>query len=134
MMTVAVFGLLAVFPQTLRSTRKSGEISVLNHMAAQHLEYVKSVDYISADLATGTHPSQSSDSTGDKYYPVAGFAEEYSARWIVTSGPTDAGGTAESQMKTVTIEVSHRLRYKLDGTVIDDPDGIEVTLQTYVTE
>ena len=133
-MIVGIFAVLAVFPQALRTTRESGRASVLNHLAAQQVEYLRSVGYAHTDMATGTHPSIANDSTGQKYYPVSGFAEQYSMRWIVSSGPTDGTGTAESQMKTVRIEATYLIRYDNSANPISDPDGIEVEFATFLSE
>ena len=133
-MMVGVFSLLAVFPQALRMTRESGRTSVLNHLAAQQVEYLRSIDYGGSDLATGTHPTIANDSTGAKYYPVSAFSEEYSMRWIVGAGPTDGTGTAEAAMKSVTIEVTYLIRYDNSANPIDNSDGIQVMFRTYLAE
>jgi len=133
-MLVGIFTILSVFPQALRMTRESGRSSVLNHLAAQQVEYLRSVGYGHSDLATGTHPTIANDSTGKEYYPVSGFSEEYSMRWIVSSGPTDGTGTVESQMKTVRVEVTYLIRYDNSANPIPDPDGIEIVFGTFVSE
>jgi prepilin-type N-terminal cleavage/methylation domain-containing protein len=133
-MTVGVFSILAVFPQSLRMTRESGHMSVLNHLAAQQVEYLRSVGYGHTDMAIGTHPTIASDSTGKKYYPVSGLDEEYSMRWIVSTGPTDGTGTAEASMKTVTIEATYLIRYDISADPIADPDGIQITFTTFVSD
>jgi prepilin-type N-terminal cleavage/methylation domain-containing protein len=133
-MTVGVYAVLAVFPQALRITRDSGRLSTLSHLAAQQVEYLRSIDYGSSELALGTHPTIQTDAGGSKYYPVSGFDEVYSMRWIVTAGPTTGSGSAQADMKTVRIEATHRIRYDDSGNVIDNPEGLSVVLRTFIAD
>lgn len=133
-MLVGVYSILAVFPQTLQSVRNSGKRSVLNHLVSQQVEYLRSVGFAHSDMGAGTHPTLQTDSTGSKYYPVSGFDEIYSMRWIVSGGPTDGTGSAVAGLKTVTIEASHGLRYDGSGNPIADPEALLVSLTTYVAE
>ncbi len=133
-MIIGVLGLLAVFPQSLNSTRQSGRMSVLNHLVTQKLEQLRAQDLSDADLALGTHPTIATDSRGDRYYPVPGFPELYSLRWTVTAGPTDATGTAEPDLRTVAIEATHLVRYDLLANPVSRPNSREATSLTFVTD
>ena len=134
LMIVGIFGLLAVFPQALTSARESGRVLILNRIAAEHLEQLRSLPYGAADLATGTHPPQQFDSDSDRYYPVGGMDQSYSVRWIVSAGPTDQTGTPEPDMKTVTVEATYLVRYTAAGAPIADQDSLESVFHTFVTE
>ena len=71
-MSIGTFSLLAVFPQALDSVRKSGNTSILNHLASAKVEELRLLDYADTDLDIGTHPSLSTDGNGKKYYAVSG--------------------------------------------------------------
>ena len=88
----------------------------------------------SADLNLGTHPAQSTDGSGSRYYAVSGYSEDYSLRWIVAAGPTDGSGSAVSGLKTVALEATWNVRYDTSGNPIDSPHGLEVVLRTLVVE
>jgi len=134
LMIVGIFGLLAVFPQALGSARESGRVLILNRIAAEQLEELRALPYGAADLATGTHPPQQFDSDLERYYPVSGMDQSYSLRWIVSAGPTDQSGTAEPDMKTVTVEATYLVRYTAGGAPSTNQDSIESVYHTFVTE
>ena len=133
-MIVGVFGLLAVFPQALGNARDSGRLLILNRLAAEQLEELRSLRYGTADLALGTHPTQQLDSDWNNYYPVTGMDETYSLRWIVAPGPTDQTGTPEPDMKTVTVEATYLMRYTAGGSPLVTPTSVETVFKTFVTE
>ncbi len=134
-MIVGVFGVMAVFPQTLRSTKQSGRMSVLSQLAIEKMEQLRSRDLSDADLLIGTHPPKVDDSTSQKYYPVPGFPEEYSLRWVVTAGPSDGAGNAEAQMRSVAVEATYRVRYIGVSSQPDyGTDSLELTSSTFVTD
>ena len=114
-MIMGVIGLLAVFPQALGSARASGHMLILNRLAAERLESLRSLPYNAAELTLGTHPTQQFDSDSENYYPVTGMNEAYSLRWVVAAGPTDQSGTPEPDMKTVTVEATFLMRYTSGG-------------------
>lgn len=133
-MIIAVFGIFAIFPQALGSAKQSGRTSVLSQLAAEKLEQLQSLDLSSADLSNGVHPALANHSSGDKYYPVPGFSEDYSLRWTVSAGPTDGSGTAESEMRSVTVEATYFVRYDSLGTAIPGTLSREVACGTFVTD
>ena len=133
-MVVGVYAILAVFPQALRISRDSGRASALNHLGSQQIEYLRSLDYGHTDLAIGTHPTLQNDSTGQNYYPVSGFPEEHSMRWIVSAGPKDGSGTVEALMKTVIVEATFRVRYDASANPIEIPESLSVAFQTFLVQ
>ena len=72
LLVVGVVGMLGIFPQGYLGTTNSGRISVLNHLAAESIEQLRSLPYDDSDLAAGEHPAQAIDSTGQRYYPIPG--------------------------------------------------------------
>ncbi len=134
-MIVGIFGVLAVFPQSLRSTKQSGRMSILNQLLTEKVEQLQSRDLSDADLLLGLHPPKVTDSAGKNYYPVPGFPEEYSLRWLVAPGPTDGGNAPEPQMRTITLEATYRVRYT---GVANDPDygsdSLEFVSRTFVAD
>jgi hypothetical protein len=132
-LTVGVLGLFAVFPQALGSARDSSHKLVLQQLANEKLESLRALDYDDLDLALGIHPTQQADSNSAHYYPVPAFPEEYSLRWTVQAGPTDGGGTAEANMKTIVIEATYRVRYTLAEVPIVQDGGFTTRVHTYLT-
>ena len=133
-MVVGIVGILAVFPHAYRTTKTAGRLSVLNHLAVQKTEYLRSINYNGAELSAGIHPALQTDSSGAKYYPVPGFGEEYSLRWRVLNGPTDKNGNPEPDMKTIVVEVTHLVRYTILEVPIKVPQSLEVVFRTYITD
>ena len=133
LMLVGILGIMAALLQSYSTTKDMGRKSILNHMASEKIEELRSLDYTHADLAAGTHPSISTDADGAHFYPVAGYGDEYSLRWIVSAGPTDGGGSAEPNMKTVTVEATSRQRYTSGGAAIASTQSLETVLVTFVT-
>ena len=130
-MTIGVFGVLAVFPNSFRSAKESGHRSVLNHLISEKLDGLRALDDADSDLALGTHPTQQFDSESNRYYPVPGFSEEFSLRWTVTNGPTDGSGSSVALMKIVVVEGTHLVRYTSTGTPIEGLGGVTVVVPTY---
>lgn len=133
-MAVVLAALLAGFVETYRSTRSAGRSSVLSHAAAEKLEQLALLDYGHGDLGAGTHPTQAIDSSGARYYPAPGFDEDYSLRWIVSGGPTDAAGNEVAHMKTIVVEATYRVRYTEAGLPIPTPGSLHVVLQSFRSE
>ena len=133
-MIIGVFGVLAAFPQAFRSAKESGRRSVLNHLVGEKLDDLRSLDYADTSLDLGTHPAQEFDSQSQRYYPVAGFPEEFSLRWTVTNGPTDQSGSSVAGMKIVVVEGTHLVRYTSSGTPIEETDSVTVVVPTYLAE
>jgi Tfp pilus assembly protein PilV len=131
-LAVGILGLLALYPQSLESARRSGESLVLHQLANERMEALRSLAHDDADLNAGVHPATVFDSNGDRYYPVSGFPEQYSVRWTVQAGPTDGTGTAEPNMKTVTVEASYRVRYTAGGDPITENASQTVPLRIYL--
>jgi hypothetical protein len=121
---------MAVFPQALRTTKESGRLSVLHHLASEKLDELRSLDHVHSDLDLGPHPSAAFDTSGARYYPVTGFGEAYSLRWTVLPGPTDGSGTPVAGLKTIVVEATHGVRYDSSGNAIPDADGLTAALRT----
>jgi Tfp pilus assembly protein PilV len=134
LMAVGILGLLAIFPQALGSARDSGRRMVLNQLASQKLEELRSLGYTDADLTLGVHPAQSTDSDGQNYYAITSMPEDYSMRWTVAAGPTDGSGSAEANMKTVTVEAAYRVRYTAGGDPIPRTGSYANVFRTFITE
>jgi hypothetical protein len=134
LMIMGILGVLAAFPQALGSARDSGRKLILNRLASQQLETLRALPYNDTDLGMGFHPAQQFDSAGDRYYPVTGLSEEYSMRWRVQTGPTDQSGTAEPNMKRVTVEATYETRYSSAGAPITESRSYETVFHTYVTD
>lgn len=133
-LAVALSGLLAAFAETYRATRQAGRMSVLNHLANEKLDELVSLSYTHADLTLGTHPTQSTDSKGEKYYAIAGHDENWSLRWIVTTGPTDGSGTAVANMKTIVVEAAFATRYTAGGVAVQKPTSVNVSFRSFVAQ
>ncbi|MCP3980193.1 MAG: hypothetical protein GY716_12885 [bacterium] len=133
-MVVGILGLMAMFPQSYATVTNSGRLSAIGHLASQQLEELRSLDYADTELSTGTHPAQSTDSGGSRYYAASGFDENFSLRWIVSAGPTDSSGTAVAAMKTIVVEATYGVRYDNSGKVLANDDGLTVRLNTLVAE
>ncbi len=133
-MTIGIFGVLAAFPHAFRSAKESGHRSVLNHLVSQKLDDLRSLDYSDSNLSLGTHPTQATDSESKRYYPVAGFPEEFSLRWTVSNGPTDSSGASVANMKIVMVEGTHLVRYTSSGTPIEEIDSVTVVTPTYLAD
>ena len=133
-MIVGLVSVMAVFPQSLGTARASSRVLVLNRLATERAESLRAMDYFQADLSAGTHPAVGFDSHGDRYFPVAGFPEEYSLRWRVQAGPTDGSGTAEPDMKTIVIEATYWVRYTAGGAAIRTPESVTTRFQTFLTD
>jgi uncharacterized protein (TIGR02598 family) len=133
-MVLGLVSVMAVFPQSLGTARESSRILVLNRLATEQLEELRSLHFEDSDLSSGTHPTQQFDSNGDRYYPVTGFPEEYSLRWTVQAGPTDGSGTADPNMKTVVVEATYWVRYNAGGVPIENPGSVTARFQTFVAE
>ena len=134
LLTVGVLGVFTVFPQALGSARESGRKLVLQQLANERLEALRALAYDDLDLALGVHPPQQSDTSAARYYPVAAFPEEYSLRWTVQAGPTDASGTPDPKMKTIFVEATHRVRYTLAGVPIVQSGSLTTRVHTYLAE
>ena len=122
LMAVGILGLLAIFPQALGSARDSGRRMVLNQLASQKLEELRSLGYTDADLTLGVHPAQSTDSDGQNYYAITSMPEDYSMRWTVAN------------MKTVTVEAAYRVRYTAGGDPIPRTGSYANVFRTFITE
>ena len=133
-MTIGIFGVLAAFPHAFRSAKESSHRSVVSHLVSERLDDLRSLDYGDSTLALGTHPTLSSDSQSRKYYPVAGFPEEYSLRWTVTNGPTDSSGSSVADMKIVVVEGTYLVRYTSSGTPVEQTDSVTVVTPTYLAD
>ena len=132
-LALSLTAVVAVFPQAYRSTNDAGRMSVLNRLAAQKVEELRSYELGNADLSIGTHPTQQIDSSGAAYYPLPGYGEEFSLRWLVTGGPTDGFGTPEPGMLTVIVEATYLTRY-VSTAAVPGPGSLEATTTTYVTD
>ena len=130
---VGVLGAMAVFPQAIGAAHQSSHRLVLNQLTNEKLESLRALDYNHDDLTVGVHPPQQFDSHGEVYYAVPGFAEDYSLRWTVQTGPTDGSGTAEPNIKTVVVEATYWVRYTLGGVPIEDDASLSIQVQTYLT-
>ncbi|MCP3980727.1 MAG: hypothetical protein GY716_15605 [bacterium] len=133
-MLVGIFGVMSVMPESLRSTKQSGRISVLAQLASEKLEQLRAEDLASTDLTIGVHPTSATDSSGRYYYPVPSFPEEYSLRWTVSAGPSDGAGTAAAGMRTVRIQASYSIRYTSGGQAIYDANSREVWAESFFIE
>lgn len=132
-LAVGVLGTLAVFPQALNTSRRSSETLTLRELAVERAETLRSLPFDHADLAIGVHPIQQTDSVGAGYYPVAGFPQAYSVRWVVSAGPTDGAGVADPNLKTVQVDATHRIRYTNTGNQIPNATGQRSRIQFYVS-
>ena len=132
-LVVGVLGMLAVFVQAFNDTTNSGRSVVLNHLAAEKLEELRSLPFDVDELSTGTHPDQANDATGQKYYPAPGFDEDISLRWEVGAGPTDGSGTPEPSIKTIVVEATYRVRYTVEGVPITSATSLEASSGTLIT-
>jgi uncharacterized protein (TIGR02598 family) len=133
-MIVGLVSVMAVFPQSLGTARESSRILVLNRLATEQLESLRSLVYDDSDLSSGVHPTIQFDSDGDRYYAVTGFPEEYSLRWTVQAGPTDGSGTAEPNMKTIVVEATYWVRYTGGGVPIENPGSVTARFQTLLAD
>jgi uncharacterized protein (TIGR02598 family) len=133
-MIVGLLSVMAIFPQSMGTARESSRILVLNRLATEQLEELRSLNYEDSDLSSGTHPTLQFDSNGDRYYPVTGFPEEYSLRWAVQAGPTDGSGTAEPNMKTIVVEATYWVRYTAGGVPIENPGSVTTQFQTLLAD
>ena len=133
-MIVGLVSVMAVFPQSLGTARESSRILVLNRLATEQLELLRSLNYEDSDLSSGAHPTLQFDSDGDRYYPVTGFPEEYSLRWAVQAGPTDGSGTAEPNMKTIVVEATYCVRYTAGGAPIENAGSVTTRFQTFLAD
>ncbi len=129
-----LLGLLAIFPKAYDTTKGSGHRLVLVHLANERLESLKVTDLSSPLLTNGVHPARQTDSNGDGYYPVAGFPEEYSVRWIVSDGPTTATGNPEPGVKTIVLEATLLVRYTLLGDSVPGDRSRQVVMKTCVSQ
>ena len=129
---VGITAVIAAFPQAYRTTTDAGRMSVLNHLINEKMEELRSLEITDSDLSIATHPAQANDSGGNKYYPVPGLSEEYSLRWVVSAGPTDGGGTAEPEMRTVVVQATFMTRYTTAGAPLTTERSIEVRSLTYL--
>ncbi len=132
-LALSLTAMMALFPQAFRSTNDAGRMSLLNRLASQKIEELGSQPLGHADLSIGTHPGQQTDSSGANYYPLPGYGEEFSLRWIVTAGPTDGTGTPEAGVRTTRVEATYLTRYA-STTAVRGPGSLEATLTTYVTD
>jgi hypothetical protein len=133
-MIAGLVAVMAVFPQSLGTARESSRILVLNRLATEKLELLRSRVYDHADLSSGVHPTVQFDSHGNRYYPVPGFPEDYSLRWTVQAGPTDGSGTAEPDMKTIVVEATYWVRYTAGGAPIENSGSVTTRFQTLVAD
>ncbi len=129
-MIVGVFGVLAVFPNAFQSAKESGRRSVLNHLVSEKLDDLR----LSGAATLGTFPTQQFDSQNRRYYPVAGFPEEFSLRWTVSNGPTDGSGSSVAGMKIVVVEATHLVRYTSSGTPIEETGSVTIVMPTYLAD
>ena len=134
LLIVGVVGMLTVFPQAFRNTTNSGRETVLNHLMMEKVEELRGLPLAHADLGAGTHPAQAFDSSGARYYPVSGFGEEVSLRWLVSAGPTDGTGTAEPDIRTIVIEATYLVRYTAGGAPITGDNSLEASFGTLLTD
>ena len=132
LLAIVLTSVLTVFPQAYHTTTNAGRVSVLNHLVSEKMEELRSYALTHADLSNGIHPTQATDSNGDNYYPVPGFGEQYSLRWIVGPGPTDGTGTAEPNMRTVVVQATYMTRYTSGGAALTTDLSLEVRALTYV--
>jgi type II secretory pathway pseudopilin PulG len=133
-MIVGLVTVMAVFPQSLGTARESSRILVLNRLATEQLESLRSLDYDDSELSSGVHPTLQFDSNFDRYYPVSGFPADYSLRWTVQAGPTDGSGTAEPNMKTIVVEATYWVRYTAGGVPIENPGSVTTRFQTFLAD
>jgi Tfp pilus assembly protein PilV len=133
-MIAGLVSVMAVFPQSLGTARESSRHLVLNRLAMEKLELLRSLDFDDADLSPGVHPTIQFDSNGNRYYPVSSFPEEYSLRWTVQAGPTDGSGTAEPEMKTITVEATYWVRYTSGGVPVENAESVTTRFRTVVAE
>lgn len=138
---VAVVGTVAVLPHAYRQTNEAGIRSVLNHLATDKLEELRSLDFNHPDLdmhptqIRGLHPARVNDSQGKKYYPVPGLDENYSLRWRVSRGPTDGTGTQVDGIKIIDVEATFRIRYITPAAFpVYETASQEIILTSYVVE
>lgn len=108
---VGVLGLVTMFVYATRMGVQAGHRSVLNHLAAEKLDQLRSLDFNHPDLSPGIHPAMAPVGGGstEYYYPVPGFSADWSLRWVVTEG------TPEPGMKTVVVEAGYLVRYDSAG-------------------
>jgi len=116
---VGVLGLVTMFVYATRMGIRAGHMSVLNHLAAEKMDQLRSLDFDHADLSPGVHPAIAAVGPGSSeyYYPVPGFSADWSLRWIVTA---DA---PEPDMKTVVVEAGYLVRYDSAGNRLPLPRG-----------
>jgi len=133
-MIAGLVSVMAVFPQSLGTARESSRVLVLNRLAMEKLELLRSLDFDDGDLSLGVHPAIQFDSNGNRYYPVSSFPEEYSLRWTVQAGPTDGSGTAEPDMKTITVEATYWVRYTSGGAPVENAGSVTTRFRTFVAD
>ena len=133
-LAVSIVGMLAAFPQAFRATMSSGQVAVLNYLATEKLEQLRALPYDDSDLNAGVLPALATDSTGQRYYPVPRYDENFSLRWTVSNGPTDGTGTPVPFIKTVVVEATHRTRYTILGVRIMNENSLTAVIGTLVTE
>jgi prepilin-type N-terminal cleavage/methylation domain-containing protein len=130
-LSVAIIGIIALFPRGYSHIGTAGRISTMNHLGQQKLDQLRTLSYDDGNLMEGTHPSTGLpevpvylDSSGTNIYA------NYSIRWKVQDD------TPQTGMKQVIVEVGHQY---IDGAgnVIDEDKVLHqrvVYFQTYFSE
>lgn len=115
---VGVLGLVTMFVYATRMGVRAGQMSVLNHLAAEKIDQLRSLDFDHPDLSPGIHPAVAPvGCTLECYYPVPGFSADWSLRWVVTAN------APEPNMKTVVVEAGYLVRYDSAGNRLPLPRG-----------
>ncbi|MCS7311917.1 MAG: prepilin-type N-terminal cleavage/methylation domain-containing protein [Acidobacteria bacterium] len=115
---VGVLGLMTLFVYATRMGIRAGHMSVLNHLVAEKIDQIRSLDFDHPDLSPGIHPAIAPVGGGTEYYyPVPGFSADWSLRWVVTEN------TPEPNMKTVVVEAGYLVRYDSTGHRLPLPRG-----------
>lgn len=102
-LAVGILGALQLFPQNYDEIGTAGRISIMNHLAQQKLDQLKTLSYTASDLTAGVHGSPNPERV--TYISPSGnnVFENYTIRWEVRDDKP------QERMKTVIVEVGHQL-------------------------
>lgn len=134
-LSVAIIGIVALFPTSYSHIKSAGRISTMNHLGQQKLDQLRDLDFDDANLADGTHP------TGGEPFPErpsyiaddgTDIYDDYTITWEVRDDAEDEG----DDMKTVIVTVGHQL-YDSDGDLLEASKVLhqqQLQFQTYISE
>jgi prepilin-type N-terminal cleavage/methylation domain-containing protein len=133
-LSVAIIGIVALFPTGYSHIKSAGRISMMNHLGQQKLDQLRNMDFQDANLTAGTHPTGGESFPERPSYIAADgtdIYDDYSITWEVRDS-----AEGETDMKTIIVTVGHQL-HDSGGTEVDEEDVMhqqKVQFQTYISD